>query len=74
MSEATAATGNQKSFSLADILKAQEAINKMRFTDQWTLVAPDGRMWQGMPTDLLQVLMPHHPLLQPMGFGEMEGG
>lgn len=30
---------------------------------QWLLVAPDGRVWRAEPKDLLQVLVPYHPLL-----------
>lgn len=36
----------------------------------WVLVAPDGRVWANdNPAELLQVLMPYHPLLRPLGFG-----
>ena len=36
----------------------------------WVLVSPDGRVWANdNPVELLQVLMPYHPLLKPPGFG-----
>lgn len=34
----------------------------------WVLVSPDGRVWANdNPVELLQVLMPYHPLLKPPG-------
>lgn len=35
---------------------------------EWLLCSPDGKMWNGKPEELLQVLMPHHPLLKPSPF------
>lgn len=35
----------------------------------WVLISPDGRVWANdNPVELLQVLMPYHPLLKPPGF------
>ena len=63
----------EKAMTLESLLKVKQEFEKLSLDKKWTLVAPDGRMWQGMPNDLLQVLMPLHPLLQPLGLGEILG-
>jgi len=51
----------------------EQVIKAMRELEQlprplWVLVSPDGRVWANdNPVELLQVLMPYHPLLKPPG-------
>ena len=59
----TFATGQTNAATLDDLLKTLE---KLKPNDEWWLAAPDGRVWKGRPEELLQVLLPHHPLLKQM--------
>lgn len=64
MNNTTASTTNMKPLSLPEILEAKRLMEALPKA-QWTLIAPDGRVWiQDNPTDLLPVLLPHHPLLK----------
>jgi hypothetical protein len=68
MSLTTASTTFHKSITLADI---EEAVRKVKDfpSPEWFLCDPNGRIWSGKPEELLQVLLPYHPLLQlPMRF------
>ena len=47
-----------------DDLKEMERVMKELAPSAWMLLSPDGRAWKGKPEELLQVLMPHHPLLK----------
>ena len=38
---------------------------------EWVLVSSSGDVWKGKPEELLQVLMPYHPLLKPLTLGEL---
>ena len=64
MTDATATTSNMKPLSIADVERAVREIDLLPKQTEWTLMSPDGRFWKGTPEKLLQVLMPHHPLLK----------
>jgi hypothetical protein len=41
------------------------ALENLRTSNEWLLVAPDGRVWITADVqDLFMVLSPHHPLLK----------
>jgi hypothetical protein len=41
------------------------ALENLRTSNEWMLVAPDGRVWITSDVqDLFMVLSPHHPLLK----------
>lgn len=60
--------------SLSEMTRAMRGLDLLPAPTEWVLVAPDGRLWTAEPAVLIQVLMPHHPLLKPMGMGELLGG
>lgn len=64
MTDTTASTSTQQPVSLETMLHAMREIDLLPKNTEWMLVSPDGRMWKGEPTELLKVLMPHHPLLK----------
>jgi len=37
--------------------------------DEWMLLSPDGKIYKGNVQLLMQVLAPHHPLMQQLKFG-----
>jgi hypothetical protein len=63
MTLSTASTINAKLFTLKDI---EEAVLRLRDmpNHEWFLCDPEGRIWSGKPEELLQVLIPFHPLLK----------
>ena len=64
MTHTTASTNNQPSFTLEDVQRARDAIEKLSHNNEWMLIAPDGRMWKGDAQRMFMVLAPHHPLLK----------
>ena len=57
--------------SFAELEKLAQSIESKRQTNKWILCAPDGRAWEGDPMELLQVLVPYHPLMKaPYSFEE----
>lgn len=71
MAHTTQSNNAPKSLTLDDIQKAVDAIEALPKPTEWMLASPDGRFWKGKPEELLNVLMPHHPLLKPMSLGEL---
>jgi hypothetical protein len=67
----TASTNAPRTVTTAEVLSAMREIDLLPKQTDWVLLAPDGRMWKGEPEKLLQVLMPQHPLLKPIAFGEI---
>lgn len=64
----SANTGTTQEVSLEKMTAAMREIGLLAMPTEWVLLSPDGRMWKGDPAKLLQVLMPHHPLLQMPSF------
>lgn len=58
----TSSTSTAAMPTIADIEAAARQMERLG-KPTWTLLAPDGRVWQGEPEVLLAVLMPLHPLL-----------
>lgn len=59
----TASTQSAQFLTLDDIKKAEDEFRKFQ-ANQWMLVTPSGAMYKGSPLELLQILLPHHPLLR----------
>lgn len=64
MSDTTATTGPMQPVSLEKIHQVVRELELVPRLTEWVLCSPDGKMWKGKPEELLQVLMPHHPLLK----------
>lgn len=47
------------------IHKAMQDVGLIPRPNKWILLSPEGVMWKGSPEELLAVLIPHHPLLNP---------
>lgn len=71
MTHTTQSANAPKAFTLDDVKKAAALIESLPKQTDWMLAAPDGRIWKGKPEELLNVLMPHHPLLKPFSIGEL---
>lgn len=71
MNSATHTNASAKSFTIEDIKRVEQLVSSIKASTDWVLASPDGHMWRGHPADLLNVLIPHHPLMQPLSFGEM---
>jgi hypothetical protein len=56
--------------TIADIERAMIKAEGLLNPTAWVLVSPSGEVFAGQPEVLLQVLMPHHPLLKSMQFSE----
>ena len=56
------ATSIQKPPNLDEMKAAAEKI-KSTIDNDWLLVSPDGRAWRGSALQVLNVLLPHHPLM-----------
>lgn len=67
----TSTTNAPKTLTLDDIQKAVDQVEAFKVGTDWILGAPDGRVWKGNPEQLLQVLMPYHPLLKPMSLKDL---
>ena len=70
-STATTNTNAPRTVSAPEIARAMREIDLLPREKEWMLVAPDGRIWKAAPEKLLLVLMPYHPLLKPVSFGQM---
>lgn len=55
----------------AKVINAMLELEFIAPPNEWVLVAPDGRVWRQKPQELLQVLMPYHPLLQMPSFKDL---
>lgn len=44
-----------------------------RTSDDWLLISPAGDVYKGDAKDLMMVLAPHHPLMQPQSLGNCDG-
>lgn len=71
MTHTTQSNNAPKAFTLDDLQKAADLIKSIPLHTDWVLAAPDGRVWKGHPADLLNILLPHHPLMKPMSLGEI---
>ena len=63
----TATTLGTKEISLS----AMQEVELLATPTDWILLSPDGKVWKGDPLKLLQVLMPHHPLLKTPSLKEL---
>jgi len=41
----------EKAMKMESLLKVKQEFERLALDKKWTLIAPDGRMWQGMPND-----------------------
>ena len=60
LTNGTASTQGAQFLTVADIEKAERKFQ----ANEWFLVSPTGVMYKGSPLELLQVLLPFHPLLK----------
>jgi len=67
----TAKTGTFITADPKELLKQIEAsmeeLNRADNKTTWILVDPYGKVYAGTPQEMFQVLIPHHPLFQPVG-------
>lgn len=64
----TGATGlGSKPLTLEDVLAAVEKVKALPGqSDQWIVISPDGRMYQGKVEEVMRPLLAAHPLLRPV--------
>ncbi len=67
----TVTTAGAIEVSLTAMTAAMQEIGLLAMPTDWILLSPDGQVWKGDPMKLLQVLMPHHPLLKTPSFRDM---
>ena len=74
-SATTASTAGVEEVSLSKMLRAIQVL-ELGPRAMWTLVSPDGRVWQTHKVEeLFAILAPHHPLLRGAGnFGGHQHG
>ena len=62
----TGTTGlGSKPLTLGDVLAAAEKIRALPKSDQWIVIDPCGRMYQGTVEEVMRPLLSANPLLQP---------
>lgn len=64
--DGTTTTASGTTITLEAMLNAMRQVDLLPQPTEWTLLSPSGQVWRGTPEDLLQILLPHHPLLRPM--------
>ena len=67
----TSTIGSFKPITVEELKRVMQEIDLLPKLEDWILAAPDGRVFKGKPEELLQVLMPYHPLLKPRSIGEL---
>ena len=60
----TGASGNTTTVSLEEMVAAMRHADLIPKPQTWTLITPDGRVYQGKYEDVAPVFMSFHPLLQ----------
>lgn len=60
----TVSTGGQQPVTLEAMMRAMREVDLVAQPTEWTLIAPDGRVWRGDVQHMFMVLAPHHPLLK----------
>ena len=75
MVDGTASTAPMQKVTLSQVLRAAQELDLVP-PAPWTLVSPDGRVWQTHKVEeLFAILAPHHPLLRGAGsFGGHQHG
>ena len=62
----TGTTGfGSKPLTLEDVLDAVEKVKALPKSDQWFVIDPHGRMYQGKVEEVMRPLLSAHPLLNP---------
>ena len=59
-----ATTGSVQPVSLEAVTRAAQEIGLLERPTEWTLIAPDGRVWVGDVAHIFSALTPHHPPLK----------
>jgi hypothetical protein len=75
MSESTATTaGTSSPVSIEKMHQVMQELDRVMLAppNEWVLVAPSGLVYRGKAEELLQVLMPYHPLLKLPSFMDMK--
>lgn len=70
MSDGTTSNGTMRPLTVTEMRRIQHELSDLLppVTAQWTLIAPDGRVWRGSVQQVFQALAPYHPILNRGGF------